>query len=281
MVPTSRWWLYDALLDGMPSDMATGRVRSCAITPVWTYVQTDSDALGLAMTPLVEYRPIDLRGHVTGMGVRQLAEQVRSWNYHQAALGHAAINSWYNRAGVIPWDAPHVIETTPGKSSASTGEGLAGKPMFWDFRRIIAGKKVAIVGHTDSMLPLREICDLTILERIPRSTDLPDPACEYVLPKQDVVFITGSSFTNKTAARLIELSEDAVTVLWGPSVPLCPALFDLGVDVLLGQVVVDAAETARIACEGGLYMDFRHATRSAAWFADETLAGLYATQQAG
>ena len=50
------------------------------------------------------------------------------------------------------------------------------------------------------------------------------------------MFISGSSFVNKTAPRLIELSRNAHTVLVGPSVPLNPLLFDHGVDTVTGFV---------------------------------------------
>ena len=55
------------------------------------------------------------------------------------------------------------------------------------------------------------------------------------------MFITGSALVNKTLPRLLELSRDAYTILTGPSVPLCPALLDLGVDRLAGMAVRDRA----------------------------------------
>ena len=39
--------------------------------------------------------------------------------------------------------------------------------------------------------------------------DMPDPACEYVLPQADFAFITGVTLENKTAPRLLELAKDA------------------------------------------------------------------------
>ena len=83
--------------------------------------------------------------------------------------------------------------------------------------------------------------ELYILERDPRLGDYPDSACEYILPQCDIVIITGSASVNKTMPRLIELSRSAVTILIGPTVPMCPALKDLGIERLSGMAVRDKA----------------------------------------
>ena len=72
--------------------------------------------------------------------------------------------------------------------------------------------------------------------------DTPDPACEYIIPEQDYLFMTGVTFTNKTMTRLLELARmgnKPHTVLVGPSVVPSPVFFDLGVECLAGSVVVD------------------------------------------
>ena len=72
--------------------------------------------------------------------------------------------------------------------------------------------------------------------------DTPDPACEYMIPEQDYLFMTGVTFTNKTMTRLLELARMGNrphTVLVGPSVVPSPLLFDLGVECLAGSVVAD------------------------------------------
>ena len=46
-------------------------------------------------------------------------------------------------------------------------------------------------------------CSLSILEREPEGADFLDSACEYILPEQDFVFITGMTLTNKTLPRLL------------------------------------------------------------------------------
>ncbi len=54
-----------------------------------------------------------------------------------------------------------------------------------------------------------------------------------------MVVITGSASVNKTMPRVLELSRNALTILTGPTVPLCPALFGLGIARLNGQAIVE------------------------------------------
>lgn len=66
-----------------------------------------------------------------------------------------------------------------------------------------------------------------------------DPACEYVIPGADYLFMTGVTLINKTAPRLLDLAANATTVFVGPSVVMAPFLFRWGVDMLAGSVVAD------------------------------------------
>ena len=99
---------------------------------------------------------------------------------------------------------------------------------------------MTVIGHFPGLGRLRQHCELSILERQPQPGDLPDTAAEYILPQQDLVFITGTTFINKTITRLLELSAKAKVYMVGPSTPMNPLLFSHGVRSLSGLVVVDA-----------------------------------------
>ena len=77
------------------------------------------------------------------------------------------------------------------------------------------------------------------LERSPQEGDYPDSACDLILPQCDLVLITGSSLTNKTLPHLLELCKNATVILTGPSVPLCPALLEFGIDRIAGMAITD------------------------------------------
>ena len=58
-------------------------------------------------------------------------------------------------------------------------------------------------------------------------------------------FNTGSASMNKTMPRLLELAENAEVILTGPSVPMCPELFSLGISRLYGVIIEDVDAMCR------------------------------------
>jgi len=93
-------------------------------------------------------------------------------------------------------------------------EGQSGR--FEHFLPQLKDKKVVVIGRYPGIERYAEAFNLSILERQPVHNDFPDPACEFLLPDADWVFLTASSITNKTFPRLAELAQNATTVLMGP-----------------------------------------------------------------
>ena len=101
-----------------------------------------------------------------------------------------------------------------------------------------AGRDVTVVGHFPFVERLRaEVRRLWVLELMPREGDLPASEAEVVIPRSDVVAITGSSLVNHTMDGLLALARGAEVLVLGPSTPLSPVLFDHGVTVLGGALV--------------------------------------------
>jgi len=219
----------------------------------WTLIR--STATGMALTPFDRGLTFGshgasaasrIGGRIVGMPVRELAECVKSWDFFEAALGLAAINSVVN--------SPDQVEKLCGLPLANL-EQVSG---FEYYAERLRGQKVAVVGRFPDLDTLDKICRLTVLERRPGPGDLPDSACEYVLPEQDCVFLTATTLINKTLPRLLELSRNAFTVLVGPSTPLTPLLFEHGIDALAGTVVVDPESVWQVAQEGAAREVFNH-----------------------
>ncbi len=140
-----------------------------------------------------------------------------------------------------------LIPQSPLHDAADKAKGCA----FDFFLSRLKDKKVTVVGHFPHPEKLCTHCKLSILERNPRPGDLTDTAAEYILPEQDVVFITGTPFINKTITRLLELTRGAVICMVGPSTPMNPLLFEHGITSLSGLVVTDragVAEAIQIGC---------------------------------
>ncbi len=212
--------IYDALTAGM--DESGGRIRAAAGYSRWSLAETDR-RLGIAMTTEGDSVPPLFPAGLEGLCLKEAAEAAKSWNFVEAGMGLAAANAWYNteermeRLGCyLPFETFYTA-------------GL-------DFR----GKTVGLIGHLHGPEEMySQSAAVHIMEKHPHPGDYPDSACEYLLPRCDIVLITGSSLVNKTLPRLLELCRDAYTVVTGPSTPMCPALLELGIDRLAGLVITD------------------------------------------
>jgi hypothetical protein len=230
---TDRWAIYDELLAGIPGD---ARITASLIGRNWCVVE--SEGTGLALNYRGSLGQGGIRAPYKGRPVAEVASLVKTWSFPDAALGVAALNSVHNSPQRVAGWLNKPLESV--KSEAAFDQLLEN----------VVGKNVAVVGHFPGMQKMTERCDLTVLERDPQEGDLPDSAAEYVLPSQDFVFITGTTLTNKTLPRLLELAAGATTILLGPSVPLTPMWFERGVDILAGTVVVDQPAVWSAALDG-------------------------------
>ncbi len=251
MTDNSKWKMYDELIAGIPEGI---RIRDVVVGIHWTTVLTDNDLAGMAGTVKAGFKTGIEDGLYTGMDLKEAAERARSWNFLEASVGMAAINTWYN--SVDKMRALGLYEE--GKSHAGQGDSVFSHP-----EESMKGKKVAVVGHFPYIeRKIGGICDLTILERDPREGhDIPDPACEYILGDQDYVYITGMTFTNKTLPRLLELTKNAQTVMVGPSVPVTPILFDYGIDHISGFYVTEPEVNRQIIAQSGRFQTFQTGVR--------------------
>jgi uncharacterized protein len=228
------WNLYDHLISAVPE---TAEVVDCLAGLNWFLVR--SLGVGVAMRPLETAGALRDAGHLGGMKLRDLAMWVKSWNEYEAAMGLAAINAALN--------APQIVrETCAGRLNESQNQDI-----FTCMREHMRGKRVAVIGHFIGLERVAEICDLSILERRPQPGDLPDSACEYVLPDQDIVIMTATALINKTMPRLLALSQGAHIIVAGPTTPLHPLMFDYGIEVLGGLLVEDQTQVWRVVAEGG------------------------------
>lgn len=228
-----RWRLYDELIDAVPHDA----VASEALLG-WHWTMVRSRGVGMALSPFNRYAAPAIVDRIAGRRVKELAELVKSWDGAEASVGLAAINSVINSREQVERMSGLAFDQQPDV------------PAFEHYAPRVEGKKVAVVGHFPGLHRLQAISRVSVLERQPQEGDYPDPACEYILPEQDFVFVTSTAIINKTLPRLLELSRGAFVVLLGPSTPLTPILFEHGVASLAGTVVVDEASAWRAASEG-------------------------------
>jgi len=218
------------IIASLNGDCTVQEVYSCAH---WTAVKTRN--WGLASS-IIEEHPyhgiVRDAGNLRGRQALELAEYAKSDNLLEASIGMAAINS--------------MIDINEEEYPAENAfEALAERGR---------GKKVAVVGHFPWVPKLREIAgEFWVIEHRPRGEDLPADEAEKVLPKADVVGLTGTSLINHTFDRLMELCRDSFVVMVGPSSPLTPVLFRYGVDVISGARVVQPEKMVACITEGAIF----------------------------
>ncbi|WP_448564112.1 Rossmann-like domain-containing protein [Trichothermofontia sp.] len=152
----------------------------------------------------------------------------------------AAINAAINTTSPLIAQADPLVPTGSGNLT-----------VFKDFLPRIQGQRVVVISRYPGLAQSESVAELTVIERQPVASDLPNPACEDVLLEADWVFPTATSIANKTFPRLVELSQQAQIVLMGPTVPWLPDFADMGIAYLAGVAVTDPIALRQTIAEGG------------------------------
>lgn len=216
-------------------------ITEVCIGLTWSYCATDS-SIGLAMSPMQQTRILPWSGTLRGQTVAQFVNRwLMSWQAHEATLAQAAINAVINHA-----DNPLLQQAVP-----LVNPQYPNLAVFEHFLPQLHGKKVVVVGRYPNLEHYSSICELTVLERQPSTGDLPDTACEYVLPQADWVFLTATSLPNKTFPRLVELSQSATVVLMGATLPWISEFKQMGIHYLAGVSVQNSDLLKQTVAEGG------------------------------
>lgn len=211
------WTLYDRLIAEVPDDVTVEHIH---MGPTWTIVHA-GPYCGFSVTTNEQNKELPSYDHLIGKDLHAVAELVKSWDLQEASVGAAAVNAYHN--------SPQVAMKIPGMTLTENA--------FSDYAELVKGKDTAIIGHFIHLERfLTEAASVDVLERKPEDGDLPDSACEYVLPDKDFVFITGAAFPNKTLPRLLQLSAKGHAVVLGPSTPMSPVLFEFGASELSGML---------------------------------------------
>jgi uncharacterized protein (DUF4213/DUF364 family) len=233
--------ILDDLLSSLDTEAAVRDIRQ---GPFQTAVLTRN--CGLASTP---HDPgphysrfaVNEAGLLMEKSARELAGMAASESLHEAAIGMATINS------LLEIDETRCVNLNAGDLIAEKGRD----------------RRVAIVGHFPFVSKLREIVkDLWVIEKNPCEGDYHEGAAPDLIPKADVVAVTGMAFTNHTIEHLLELCiPEAYVVVLGDTSPLSPVLFDHGVDAISGTRVIDSELAVRCVSEGATYRQIKGVRR--------------------
>ncbi len=229
--------IIEILLDSLNYNAAVKDIRQ---GPFQTAVVSRS--CGLAATPHEpgshhEKTPVKEAGRLKDRSVSELAKMACSSSTYEAAIGMATVNS------LIEVDERRCVEVNAGDLLAKKGRN----------------QKVALVGHFPFVPELRQAAgELWVIERQPQAGDFSEEQAEKLIPRAQVVGITGTAFTNHTIDRLLALcSPEAYIVVLGGTTPLSPALFDYGICAVCGARVVDQEMVLRGINQGATFRQLK------------------------
>ena len=240
------WSLYDRMIDEVPEDVLVREVVSgshqCLV---------DAECgVGVAALHRGGTR-LRMRGGWAGRPLRELAALARSWDFEVASVGVAALNAWHNQPGrvaalgrvddVAGTDPFALMGSVAARMAAARGEAASGGEARGDEARGNGARpRAVVIGHFPRLGRLGEEAEVAVLERAARSDDdLPDTACEYLLPDCDVAVVTGMALENKTMPRLLELAGAPLCCVVGPTSTMCRPLLEAGADLIAGSLVAD------------------------------------------
>jgi uncharacterized protein len=213
-------------------DIRQGPLQTAVVTSYCGLASTPHDP-----GPHHENAPVRDAGRLLDKDTLTLARMADSSSQMEAAIGMATINS------LLEVDEERCEEINAGELLMEKGEG----------------KKVAIVGHFPFIPRLRKTAGtLWVLELNPQEGDSPASEAENLIPRAEVVGITGTAFTNRTIGHLLELcSPEVYVVILGGTAPLSPVLFDYGIDAVSGTRVIDNDMVLRYVSQGATFRQIR------------------------
>jgi uncharacterized protein (DUF4213/DUF364 family) len=176
-------------------------------------------------------------GFLLNKNALELAGMARSQNLLEAVIGMATINS------LLEINERCCQELNARDLIAEKGRD----------------RKVAIVGHFPFIPDLRKaVPELWVIEKNPAEGDLAEAEAANVIPRADVVGITGTAFTNHTIEQLLDSCRPgSYVVILGDSAPLSPILFDHRIDAVSGTKVIDPELALRCVSQGANYRQIR------------------------
>lgn len=210
-------------------------IRQILIGVHWTAVK--SRHCGLAST-LCEPPPHhDNQVHDVGQlhqkSALELAQHIFSDRLLEASLGMAAINS------LIEVDESRCEQLNAFDIIAEVGNG----------------KNIGVIGHFPFIPALKKNArKLWVFEKRQQEGDLSEEEMQHLLPRCDVVAISGTTLINHTFETVINLCrKDAFKVMLGASTPIVPVLFDYDIDALSGCKVIDADRAFSCISQGATF----------------------------
>lgn len=171
----------------------------------------------------------------------ELVQLSRSPTILEAAIGMATINS------LLEVDESTCIELNAAELIIEKGKD----------------KRVSVIGHFPFIPRIKKTAkELWVIDKNPSEGDFGEAEAERLIPKADVVAITGSAFTTHTMHLLLRLcSAKAYVIVLGDTAPLSTILFDYGIDAISGTRANDAKLALQCVTQGANFRQIKGVKR--------------------
>jgi hypothetical protein len=178
---------------------------------------------------------------LTGKTAAELAQLSLSTDIGKASLGLGSINS------LIPVDLSRCTEANAAHILMEKGKD----------------RNVAIIGHFPFVDDLKGVTkNLWVIEKWQKPGDYPEEDALQYLPRSDVIAISSTTLINHTLDGLLPLCpKSSFTMLLGPTTPMTSVIFDHGIDMISGSLVIDQQLAITYIKQGA---NFRQLKRSGA-----------------
>ena len=184
---------------------------------------------------------VESPGFLLDKSASQLTGLAFSESILEAAIGMAAINS------LIDIDESGCEELNARELIMEKGKD----------------RNIAIIGHFPFIPKLRGVArKLWVIEKNPKPGDYTEEEGRDLIPRADVLAITGTAITNHSIEDLLKLKKkDSFTVVLGDSAVLSPVLFNYGVDAVAGTKVTDIDLALKCVSQGANFRQIKGTKR--------------------
>ncbi|MCI6712222.1 MAG: DUF4213 domain-containing protein [Anaerovoracaceae bacterium] len=212
------WTFYDRLISSIDNDNIT--IKDFVVGAEWCIVIADDGTAGLAPVRTEHWRRFEFGVDIKpGMPLSEAAAAVKSWNPHEASLGLAAVNAFFNRESNVTAGA---VEYPGGRRS---------RGVFMQFcEHNTKGRRTVMIEPHYDREELANAPGLIDIVRIGTTyRDYRFNAWEDLIPQADGIVLSGEAIADKLAGTTVraasELGRDIY--FWGPDIPLAQALADV------------------------------------------------------
>ncbi len=234
--------LEQALASSVASNVVVDKV---VVGLNWTLVRA-GDLCGVARSPsrgTEGARTVRPKSGFKGMTLQELAHYLCADDDLSRSIGLAAVNAWWNRPTPPDSSLPYVSDEGGLSAIEAPGDGVI----------IVGGFRGA-----QKRLPQAKI-----VEREPKEGDLSVEEAPQAFATAKQLAITAQTLMNGSLSQILADS-DAVPhrLLVGPSAPLCPTLFDYGLNEISGAVILDPDAAESFIMETGTMIMLDHIASS-------------------